>query len=225
MELQKYPLFKCLVGSRAHGLNDPDSDYDYRGVFALPTESLLALGQTVKTTSWVEGEVDDTSWEIGHFLFMATKSNPSVLEALVAPVQETSVAGDTVRNLFPHIWSSKAVHAAFKGYSHNQRKKFLEDKDGRAWKFAVAYLRTLWQGKELLETGILPIDVRPYPRMFEILKMTRNQEMSKGEALDLAMDLEQDIDLAYEKNPDKQTNLEEVNEVLLGIRKYYWDLC
>jgi predicted nucleotidyltransferase len=69
-------LLKVLVGSRAHKLHTETSDYDYRGVFVVPTEDFLKIGiAKPQQTSWIEGDIDDTSWEIGKFLFLATKCN------------------------------------------------------------------------------------------------------------------------------------------------------
>mgnify|MGYP001501964861 CR=1 FL=1 len=45
-----YFILKVLVGSRAHGLSTETSDYDYRGVFVQPTETILSLGGKVQTT-------------------------------------------------------------------------------------------------------------------------------------------------------------------------------
>lgn len=73
-------ILQVLVGSRSHNLHTEDSDFDYRGVFVVPTVDLLSLGKNLKTTSWVEGRVDDTAWELGHFLHLATKCNPNILD-------------------------------------------------------------------------------------------------------------------------------------------------
>src|SRR5687768_1695702 len=78
-------ILRCIVGSTAHGLANENSDIDYRGVFVVPTSDLLSIGGVTQQTSWIEGQVDDTSWEIGHFLKMATKCNPTVLEVFLAP--------------------------------------------------------------------------------------------------------------------------------------------
>ena len=48
-------LLKVIVGSRAHGLAGPESDYDYRGVFLHPTSHILSIGAKPKQTDWVEG--------------------------------------------------------------------------------------------------------------------------------------------------------------------------
>lgn len=130
--MDKKQILKVLVGSQAHGLAGPDSDYDYRGVFVVPTDKILSIGTgKIKNTHWIEDDVDDTSWELGHFLHMATKCNPTVLEAFLAPVAESTEDGEMVIELFDAVWNAKGVRDAFIGYGLNQRKKFLEDKDER----------------------------------------------------------------------------------------------
>ncbi len=57
-------ILKVVVGSQAHGLATPESDFDYRGVFVVPTAEILSLNGTTKTTNWIEGKDDDTSWEL-----------------------------------------------------------------------------------------------------------------------------------------------------------------
>lgn len=59
--MTKTVILKALVGSRAHGLHTETSDYDYRGVHVLPTRDILSLGFKYSGTSWLEGDVDETS--------------------------------------------------------------------------------------------------------------------------------------------------------------------
>jgi len=48
MDKDKKIILKVLVGSRAHGLANKDSDYDYRAVYVLPTSKILSLGYKYK---------------------------------------------------------------------------------------------------------------------------------------------------------------------------------
>jgi len=220
----KTQLFKCLVGSRAHGLNDEDSDYDYRGVFIVPTSEILSLGSNAKTTSWIEGEVDDTQWELGHFLHLATKCNPTILEAFTAPIENKEHVehdGILVRGLFDYVWNSKGVLDAFCGYAHNQQKKFLDDKDQRQWKYAGAYIRVLWQGYMLLNTGKMIVDLRGSEIHGTLLEI-RKGGVNKGDVINIAEYWKKMIQKAYEANPSKKTNLEAVNHMLLTLRRNYW---
>lgn len=216
-------ILKVIVGSQAHGLATPESDFDYRGVFMLPTSEILSLGGSKQTTSWVEGKDDDTSWELSHFLHLATKSNPTILETFLAPVveEETTPLGYELRKLFPKVWNSTDVLNAFRGYSINQRKKMLEDKDGRGPKYAAAYLRTLYQGIELLRTGTFTIRIAD-TEIGTMLRAWRQGDYSMGEVIDACRVYEQMLQEAYNENPDKTTDFEAVNTFILEARKNNW---
>lgn len=219
-------ILKVLVGSHAHGLALPTSDFDYRGVFVVPTAELLALGDhPPKHTRWIEGTTeDDTSWELAHFLHMATKSNPSILEVFRSPIVEQHELGSSLIELFPYVWSSKAVLDSHLGYSRNQLKKMFDDSAqhvDRRWKYAVAYIRVLMQGTQLLETGDFQVRVEGYWNT--LLRAIRAGAMTRGQVIDAAHEWQEQIQQAYKNNPDKKVNLDPVNDYLLRVRKQYFD--
>ena len=214
-------ILRVLVGSRAHGLANPDSDFDYRGVFAVPTKDVLSLEGITNNTHWIEGKVDDTSWEIKHFLRLATKCNPTILECFLAPDVNPTKWSKRLQDLFPEIWNSKDVYNAFKGYGMNQRKKFLEDKDNRPWKYAAAYMRVLYNACELLSTGTFTIKISELS-IGDDIRDTKKGFRSRGEVIDICHNLEIKLDNAYAENMGKSTNLEAANEFLLDIRKELW---
>jgi predicted nucleotidyltransferase len=231
-------LFKCIVGSQAHGLATPESDFDYRGVFITPTVEFLSLGSNPKQTAWTEGAIDDTSWELGHFLHLATKCNPTILEVFLSPLHEVQKTADgkgsdysdthELRALFPYVWNSKYVMDAFIGYSHNQRKKLLEGKDGRPHKYAAAYLRVMYQAKELLQTGTFTIriadtDIGPYIRAVKNQDTNAGYDISIGAVINRCQLLEQEVREAYAANPNKETDYGKVNDFLLKMRMKYWN--
>ena len=214
-------ILRVLVGSQAHGLATPESDFDYRGVFIAPTMDFFSVeGGKPKTTEWIEGDEDNTAYEVGHFLHLATKSNPSILEVFGSPVVYSTSEGKKMRELFPYVWSSKGVLDAFVGYSHNQQKKMLDDKPefaNRKWKYAVAYLRTLMQAEVLLNTEELLVAV---PHLWaSFLRDVKNGSFSMGEVLDAAHELKGNVKAAYSANPDKQTDYEPLNEFMHRMRK------
>ena len=227
-------ILKVIVGSQAHKLASPGSDFDYRGVFVVPTSEILKIGGTIKTTSWIEGKEDDTSWEIGHFLNMATHCNPTVLETFLAPtaagfsLKEHSddifpefKYGREMRGLFSHVWNSNDVKNAFIGYGVNQRKKFFENKDKRAPKYATAYLRVLYNAWELLSTGTFSIDMSKSP-IYQDLKNFKAGIFTPGEVIEKCWKWETKVLEAFKANPNKKTNIEPVNEFLLKVRKQFW---
>lgn len=248
-------ILRVLVGSRAHGLETEDSDFDYRGVFVVPTSDLLKLGSRPKETNWVEGDVDSSTYELGHFLQMATKSNPSVLEVFKAPYLVVSDVGEydgkfiqgghALRALFPKVWSSRGVYDAFRGYSHNQQTKFLSDKiefTARRWKYAVAKLRVLLQGIELLHHGDFEVKIHhhypivgmaPKSKYLDTaeyntnswatyLRAVKKEVFTTGQIMDTSEALEKAIGEAYNNNKTKETELEAVNEYLLMVRRAVW---
>ena len=214
-------ILKVIVGSQAHGLATPESDTDYRGVFVQPTEEILSLGGHTRTTSWIEGNDDDTSWEIGHFLMLSTKSNPTILETYLAPVFYQNDLGRELRELFPYVWDSKAVRDAFIGYGLNQRKKMLEDKDNRPNKYASAYLRTFYNAWELLRTGTFTIRIAD-TEMGSVVKRFKQGAFTKGEAIDVCNHWQMEVEKAYEKNKDHHPDMDKINSFLLKVRKNYW---
>jgi len=85
-------ILNVLVGSRCHGLDTPESDRDISGVFVRSTSDLLRLDnpeQIIRTKS----DGDDASWELRHFMNYCCKGNPTMLEALKAPVIDSTPEG------------------------------------------------------------------------------------------------------------------------------------
>ncbi len=221
-------LLKVIVGSHAHGLANEKSDIDYRGVFVTPTSEILAIGPHKDETHWIEGKEDDTSWEIGKFLFLASKCNPTILETFLSPVAPTWEVTDKVyilsnqlRGLFPYVWNSGDVRNAFIGYGINQRKKFFDNKDKRAPKYACAYLRTLYNAYQLLSTGTFSVNLSNTP-VYEHCRRFKAGEYTPGEVINECFKWETEVLKAYNANPDKQTNMEPINEFLLKVRKEFW---
>jgi len=237
-------ILRTLAGSRAYGLETPESDYDYHEVFVTPTRELLSLGSESRKTRWEEKQegTDTQAWELGHFLYLATKCNPTVLETFVAPtvfndgsscpVGEQGSLAVRLRGLLPHVLSRGLVYDAFRGYAHNQRAKLFSKPDdptrdqpsARQWKFAAQYLRVLIVGERLLRTGKLTINMHEYPGLgLELLRKTRQGSLTLGEVVDLAKSVELNLERARESVavPEKP-KLEVVNDFLLGVRRENW---
>lgn len=221
MKKNKKVILKVLVGSRAYGLHDKNSDYDYRSVYVLPTSKILSLNHKYKGTHWLEGEnKDNTSYEIGHFLQLATKCNPTILEVFKAPTLEANEDGRELRKLFPYVWNPKQAFDAFVGYGLNQRKKFLDKKDKRENKYAISYIRALNQLCDLLYYHDFKLEISP-PALKERLLRYKKGDYTVGEVVDFA---EQLIVVAhnYLNQCNHKSNLDLVNAFLLQIRSKYW---
>ncbi len=215
----KKTILKVLVGSHAHGLADKNSDKDYRAVYVLPTSKILSIGFKYRGTDWCEGAEDNTAYEIGHFLQLATKCNPTILEVFKAPVVEMNEDGEYLRKMMSWCWSPEQAFNAFVGYGLNQRKKFLDKKDNRQDKYACTYIRTLITCEQLLRTENFDVEV---PQKYKsMLKRFRRGAYTVGEVIDVAEDWAAMCRhrLAHCKH---QNDLTSVNHFLVDIRKKYW---
>ena len=84
--VRAHTAYSCVVGSRAYGLDGPDSDVDRRGVFVVPTPAFWGLDDP---PTHVDGPADEQfSWELRRFCELALAANPTVLECLWSPLVE-----------------------------------------------------------------------------------------------------------------------------------------
>ncbi|MHA1437934.1 MAG: nucleotidyltransferase domain-containing protein [Promethearchaeota archaeon] len=212
-------LLTALVGSRAHGLAREDSDFDYRRVYIIPTEEILSLNFKYKGADWIEGNIDNTAYELGHFLQLAVKSNPTILEVFMAPIVQLNTDGQLLLDLFPYIWDVQNAYDAFVGYGHNQRKKMLENKDNKSDKFAIAYIRTLFNLIILLKTGRFSMEIKD-PVLKEFLLKIKEGKVSYGEIIDRA-EFYKSIATKELENCTHTNNPKKINNFLIKMRKKY----
>ncbi|NDC95914.1 hypothetical protein EB077_11465, partial [bacterium] len=214
-------LTKVLVGSRLHGLHTETSDYDYRGIHIHPLVEVLSPFGKIKNTSWIEGDEDNTSYELADFCKNATKGNATILEVFFSDqIIETTPIIDEMRANWTKFMDTHNFINASRGYAHNQWNKFYNfESQGvngqeRTAKFAVAFLRVMWQCEQFLLTGdfkcnieesdlfpllkeIKPLSVeaiQPYlPRIVAAMSdmnMRVSVAMSKSQFLDMKPDIE-----------------------------------
>ena len=159
-------LTTCTVGSRLHGLANENSDWDIRGIHMHDLKEILSPFQTLKQTSWIEGDVDNVSYELTDFCKQAIHGNCSYLEVFFSNliITTTPIADEMRTNWRKFIDTDKFVMAS-RGYASNQLAKMqLFDDIGvkdqhRTSKFAIAYCRVLWQCAEFLKTQVFPCQI------------------------------------------------------------------
>lgn len=141
-------------------LANEQSDYDYRGIHVHSLKEVLSPFKTLKNTSWIEGDVDNTTYELADFCKLATKGNASILEVFFSnEIKATTPIADKMRDNWQKFIDTDAFVMASRGYASNQLNKMqLFDDIGvkdqkRTSKFAIAYCRVLWQCAEFLRTG------------------------------------------------------------------------
>jgi predicted nucleotidyltransferase len=132
IEVEKRTIFIGLAGSHGYGLNRPDSDWDFRGVFIAPKRYYLGFDRIEqKDAGWdepgifpfIDGNKDTVIYELKKVLHLLAGANPNVLELLWLPNYPvlTSVGQHLIK--YRELFLSKKVKHTYSGYAFAQIKK------------------------------------------------------------------------------------------------------
>jgi hypothetical protein len=177
------------------------------------------LGFKYPGTQWTKGDGDETAWEIGQFLLLATQGHPLILETLLAPVITADEWGNQLRALLPAMWSPQKTYEAFTNYANNQRAKLLDRKDGRQAKYAAAYIRVLYNLCELLTSGRFHIRVADTPIGDRLVRIKQGQ-YRLGEVMDWGEELTQQAQQLTIARQD-ECDLPRINGFLVALRRAF----
>jgi predicted nucleotidyltransferase len=230
-------ITKVVVGSRLHNLHNEQSDWDYRGIHISPLKDVLSPFKTLGNTSWIEGDVDNTSYELAEFCKMATKGNATILEVFFSDqIIKTSPIADTMRQCWQYFMDTDQFVMASRGYAQNQLNKMaLFDDIGqkgqsRTPKFAVAYCRVLWQCGEFLRTGEFPCQITDEDlRQFCLnVKNNFNKDMVP-ELTEKFSQLQAELSLAWGEAPKMKPDVNWIEDFIVDAYApevyMYQDLC
>lgn len=210
-------IYRCVIGSRAYGLEDESSDTDRRGIYLPPANlhwSLYGVPEQLECD-----ETQEVYWELQKFLVLALKANPNVLECLYTPMVETvSPLGQQLLAM-KDSFLSKLVFQTYSGYVASQFKKMNADRrnQGRVkWKHVMHLIRLLISGTHVLSEGMLAVDVGE--NRDRLLAIKRG-EMPFEEADAWRMDLQRQFESAFDgtKLPDRP-DYEKANDFLVEAR-------
>lgn len=121
---KKLLLYEYIRGSQAYGTSTPESDEDHGGIYIAPEKALMGLGFDYQEE--ILDEKGDTCWwEIGRFLQLALKSNPTVLEALFIPDDKVIYEHPLITELKKHRdqFLTKRCFKPLGGYMVSQIEK------------------------------------------------------------------------------------------------------
>ena len=121
---KKLLLYEYIRGSQAYGTSTPESDEDHGGIYIAPEKALMGLGFDYQEE--ILDEKGDTCWwEIGRFLQLALKSNPTVLEALFIPDDKVIYEHPLITDLKKHRdqFLTKRCFKPLGGYMVSQIEK------------------------------------------------------------------------------------------------------
>ncbi len=218
-KLFDHVIFRCVVGSRAYGLDTDASDTDRRGVYLPPAAAHWSLYGVPEQLE--NHETQETYWEIQKFLTLALKSNPNVLECLYTPLIEhaTPLAREMIdmRDAF----LSKIVYQTYSGYVMSQFKKLQADIRNRGevkWKHVMHLIRLLISGVTVLREGRVPVRVDEAHR--ERLLSIKRGEVPFEEVESWRLALHREFDAAAETTKlSDRPDYQRANALLLKARR------
>ncbi len=216
-DLERYVIYRCIVGSRAYGLEHEESDTDRRGIYLPPAElhwSLHGVPQQLENHA-----TQECYWELQKFLVLALKANPNILESIYSPLVED--VQPIARELLDmkEAFLSKLVYATYNGYVLSQFKKMNRDmrNAGRVKpKHAMHLIRLLLSGIHLLREGTVPVRVEAHR---DRLLAIRDEAMSWDEVNAWRLKLHAEFDEAVESTPlPDRPDYRRINDYLVRAR-------
>jgi uncharacterized protein len=124
-ELEDLIIYRCVVGSRAYGLDTGDSDTDRRGIYLAPADLQWSLFGAPE--QFEDNAAQSCYWELQKFLTMALKANPNILECLYSPkVEKVTPLGEEFLAM-REGFLSQMIFQTFNGYAMSQFKKIEQD--------------------------------------------------------------------------------------------------
>jgi predicted nucleotidyltransferase len=211
-------IYRCVIGSRAYGLDDSDSDTDRRGIYLPPADlhwSLYGVPEQLE-----DDDAQEVYWEIQKFLVLALKANPNVLECLFTPLVEmTTPLGDELLAM-RDVFLSRMVYQTFNGYVMSQFKRMqahLRNQGTVKWKHVMHLIRLLLSGTGVLRDGFVPVRVEKHR---EALLAVKNGEMPWDDVNRWRLALHEAFDKAFETTSlPERPDYDRANRFLVKARR------
>ena len=217
-DLESFIIYRCVVGSRAYGLDNDKSDTDRRGIYLAPAELEWSLFGAPE--QFEDNATQSCYWELQKFLTMALKANPNILECLYSPMVEkvTPLGAELISARQGFL--SQMIFQTFNGYAMSQFKKIEQDIRNHGevrWKHAMHLLRLLMTGAATLRDARVPVRVEADR---DRLLAVKRAELPWAEVDAWRKELHQDFEraLAETKLPERP-DYEAANRFLIKARR------
>lgn len=211
-------IYRCVVGSRAFGLDTEESDIDRRGIYLPPADlhwSLYGVPEQLEND-----ENQEAYWELQKFLVMALKGNPNILECLYTPLVE--YASPLAKELLSmrDAFLSRLVYQTYNGYVMSQFKRMQADirNQGKVKpKHVMHLIRLLLSGIHVLREGFVPVDVGKHREPLLAIK-SGDMRWEEVEAWRKRLHAEFDCALDQTELPERP-DYERANDFLIKARR------
>jgi len=238
-----------IGGSQLHGAKIAGyDDLDIYGVYVEPP--MIALGLApMPHYVWSSGapdthntadDVDLTMYSLRRWAELAMKGNPSILHFLFAESENTGPHTSIWRqHILPHrqLFLSLNSAAHYLGFAENQRLRMtgergqgrhgqrldLVEKFGYDVKFAMHYLRLLYECRELLRDRHLTLP-RPEPERSHLIAV-RSGVFSLDEVLNYGLALKEECSMLLARSSLPETpNADELSRIISKAHLEHWNL-
>lgn len=208
-------IVKTLGGSTAYGLNTPESDLDYRGVF-INTDPAQILGLS-RFEHHQKQETDDVVYyEMRKFFELLKNGNTGALEILFSDsLLETSEVFAEIQHNRTRFIDTDKMFRCLLGYMQGERRlangertgvlggkrKAQLEKYGFSPKNFTQLFRLAWAGETLFKKGHFPVNVKSEDTVFWewLMGVKTKPENHTKEELNLEVDRwEARLKLAYD---------------------------
>lgn len=217
-DLNRYVIYRCVVGSRAYGLAHDASDTDRRGIYLPPADlhwSLYGVPEQLENDA-----AQECYWELQKFLVLALKANPNILECLYTPLVETATPLAQAPLDLRAGFLSKLIYQTYNGYVTSQFHKLQQHWKNAGeirWKHAMHLIRLLLSGVTALREGYIPVDVG---EQREALLTIRRGELVWDEVNAWRLRLHQEFDAAFQSTHlPERPDYEAANAFLIKARR------
>jgi predicted nucleotidyltransferase len=113
-------ILECISGSKAYGLDTPESDTDIKGVFILPKTEYYGL----KYIPQINNDTNDVMfYEFGRFMELLSLNNPNILELLNTPKSSVLYKHPLLSEIKTEHIVSKLCKNTFGKFAYAQIKK------------------------------------------------------------------------------------------------------
>jgi predicted nucleotidyltransferase len=234
-------LCELIAGSRLYGLNTPDSDTDYRGIFCHTHPHYLSGFEKVESIVQTK-EIDSCHYEVMRYLQLLRKSNTQVLEIVFAPNESFTVMTDDFALIREHRYrfiDTNQLKNSLKGYVYSElrlatgersgqlggKRKQAVEAYGHSPKNFCQIMRLCEVGKKFFQTGeymvkVKDFDTNLHDRLMDI--KTNPQDYSCEDLKVIVEKMFQDLcDTMDNSKIEFQFDLDLASDIINNIRQKY----